>query len=120
MKNLHIYSFVTGIASGALLLVIFSTGVHILHPHTATAATTGRTFQGGAANTARMAQRLGITEAELQKELDSGKTMQQIAAEHGVTFGGGRRGGSGSTLTGSGAGRTGIPRSSGSTLPLQQ
>jgi hypothetical protein len=53
-----------------------------------------------------MAQRLGITQDQLQQELNSGKTFQQIAQEHGVQMGAGGRGtnsGSGSIRTSSGA-----------------
>lgn len=88
MKQFHPLSFVLGIVSGALLLLIGVGTMHALHP-----APANRFVGGGAPNTARMAQRLGISEDELQKELQSGKTMQQIAQEHGVTFGAGGGGG---------------------------
>jgi hypothetical protein len=68
-----------------------------------------------------MAQRLGVTEDALRQELATGKTLQQIAQEHGVQFGDRRTGsgsfvrsGSGSFIrSGSGSTSTGnlIPRS---------
>lgn len=100
-------SFGLGIASGLLVLVIVSFSMRLLPGSSAVAA--GGAFQRQGANTARMAQRMGITEAELQKELASGKTFQQIAEEHGVTLparGGFQQGGNGGgnrPATGSGS-----------------
>lgn len=109
MKRFHPLSFGLGLASGLIVVVIVAAGFRALHP-ASTFARNG-TFQGGAGNISRMAQRMGMTQDELQKELDSGKTMQQIAQEHGVQFGGSsrRNGGSfgGANGTGSTAVRTG-------------
>ena len=40
----------------------------------------------GPMNDTALAAKLGITAAQLQTELQSGKTLQQIATEHGVTL----------------------------------
>ena len=102
MKNLHLFSVATGVISGVLLLFVWSVGMQFFFPaQTVITSSASQQGAGSGPNLARMATRLGITQAALQKELDSGKTMQQIAAEYGVTFGGGRRSGSGSTATGS-------------------
>jgi hypothetical protein len=95
----HPLSFGTGLASGLLIMVIVGGGMRLMRPASTAANGNAPAFQqrqggaGGAQNTARMAQRLGITEEELTKELAAGKTMQQIASEHGVTMpaGGGFR-----------------------------
>ncbi len=72
----------------------------------------------------RMAERFGMTEADLQKEIATGKTMQQIAQEHGVQFGRGMQNPNGTTIP---AANTGTLTHSGSTtmtesgsLPTQQ
>lgn len=39
---------------------------------------------GTAPDPTRMADQLGITQEELQNELDTGKTFRDIAAEHGI------------------------------------
>jgi hypothetical protein len=118
MKTFHPLSFALGLASGVLVLIVVFGSIRLIHGGNPTfAAGTGRgnygqQFGGGAGpNTARMAQRLGITQDELQKELDSGKTVQEIAAEHGVQFGG-RGQGNGGPRSGSG---TTTNTSSGST-----
>lgn len=113
MKRIHPLSFGLGIVSGMIILFVVVSGMRTLgFGQSGATAQNGQYQQGqrGAPSLSRMAQRLSISEADLQKELDSGKTMQQIAAEHGVQFGsGGRglRGGSGavasSVLTASGA-----------------
>jgi len=92
MKPFHPLSFTLGLASGLVVLVIVVGSWQLASPSTGAPRMNG-TFQqtggiggpGGAGpNTARMAERLGMTEAELQEALDSGKTMQQIAEERGV------------------------------------
>lgn len=99
MKQFHALSFAFGLVSGALLLLLFIGGARVLHP--ARAVVGSGQFGARGAGSARMAQRLGISQDELQKELSSGKTMQQIMSEHGIdpsTFGNGGgfgRGGSG-------------------------
>lgn len=95
------FSYLSGVLTGTILVGCIGLATHLFRP-SGTGTTPPGTFQqqngNRAGNTARMAERLGITEVELQKELDSGKTMQQITQEHGVTFG---RRGSGATLSSS-------------------
>lgn len=100
-KPFNLSSFVTGLVTGVLLLSIGIGGFRMLHPPSPTFTRGSGNFPAGGQNTSRMAARLGITEDELNKELQSGKTMQQIAQEHGVTFGGG--GGFGRNRSGTGA-----------------
>jgi len=109
MKNFHPTSFILGLVSGILILFLFVGGKHLLWPSTQTGTVTGReAFQqggGAGANTSRMAQRLGMTEDELKKELASGKTFQEIAKEKGVTLGVGRgQTGSGTAFPGTSSG----------------
>lgn len=109
MRNFHLTSFILGIVSGILILFLFVGGKHLLWPSTQTGTPTGRgTFQqggGAGANISRMAQRLGMTEDELKKELASGKTIQDIAKEKGVTLGAGRgQTGSGAAFPGTSSG----------------
>ncbi len=93
MKNFHPVSFVLGLASGVLVIILFVGAVRMVSPARQFTGGNGGIGQGanGGANLTRMAQRFGMTEEQLRTELDSGKTFQQIAAEHGVTFTG-RRG----------------------------
>ena len=91
-KNFHWISFGAGVASGILLLLLVVGGMRLVSPPRQRGfGGTGSFQSGGGPNLARMADRFGMTQAELQQELDAGKTMQQIAQEHGVTFGGGGR-----------------------------
>lgn len=46
----------------------------------------GPGMMGRGQNTAALASKLGMTEADLKAALDGGKTIQQIAQEHGVTL----------------------------------
>jgi hypothetical protein len=87
MKTFHPLSFGLGLVSGCLILFLAVSMFHI----GAAPRVQGRFAGNGGPNLERMAQRFGMTQDELQKEIDSGKTMQQIAAEHGVQFGGGFR-----------------------------
>ncbi len=59
----------------------------------------------GGQNISAMAEQLGMTVEDLQKELQSGKNMRDLATEKGVEllFGGRMRGGSGAVLTSSGS-----------------
>ncbi len=100
MKSIHPLSFILGLVSGLIVLLIISAGLHLL-------SSSNSGTSGNGPSLARMAQRFGITQAELQKELSGGKTIQQIAQEHGIQFGN-RRGsassaGTGAKLQGSGA-----------------
>lgn len=109
MKQFHLFSFILGILSGILILFIFVGGKHLLWPSAQTDTITGQgTFQQGG-NTSRMAQRLGMTEDELKKELASGKTFQEIAKEKGMDLPAGR----GNRQTGSGAAFPGTSSGSG-------
>ncbi|NOS67250.1 MAG: hypothetical protein HOO67_02700 [Candidatus Peribacteraceae bacterium] len=86
MQRLHPFSFGLGLASGLVVLLLIIGGMRVMGGSSRRGTFTG----SGGMNITRMAERFGMTEAELQAELDGGKTMQQIAQEHGVQFGGGR------------------------------
>lgn len=106
-------SFGLGIASGLVIMLILVGGSRMLHPAPQNAR--GGFGAGGPPNAqmlTRMATRLGMSEADLQKELDAGKTMQQIAQEHGVPMGGGFGG-----RRGNGSGATASAPSSGAPAP---
>lgn len=111
MKKFHLPSFVLGLLAGIVLLTLSVTRFRLVrgsHNATSQRSVNSQQFQNGSGqprNLSRMAERLGITEVELQKELDSGKTMQEIATEYGVDFSTlrGPRGGSGALRTASGA-----------------
>lgn len=120
MKTFHPLSFGIGLGSGLLVLVLIFGAMRVFGgPARGGFPPNGGNFQqmrganGGGQNTAMMAERFGMTEAELQAELDSGKTIQQIAEEKGIESPMGGRGmmqgnrtsqasASGSTTTGSG------------------
>lgn len=55
-------------------------------PPTSTSITTQTHAERHAQRLADKAAKLGMTSAELQAAIDSGKPMYQIAAEHGVTY----------------------------------
>lgn len=109
MKNFHLLSFVLGIASGLLVLVLLFSGMRLIRPARPGFPVNGGTGQQqgrtGDPNLSRMAERLGMTQAELQTALDSGKTFQDIAREKDITLpsGPGGRFGNGPSSTGSGA-----------------
>lgn len=104
MQNFSLKSFLLGLGSGAVIIVIVFAGMRMMRP----GVRMNGQFQAGGnrqMNTARMAERFGMTEDELNAELKAGKTMQDIAKEHGVDFAFGGRGpatGSGRVMTGSG------------------
>ncbi|MDD4627992.1 MAG: hypothetical protein PHE68_01200 [Candidatus Peribacteraceae bacterium] len=112
MKNFHLSSFILGLISGALVLFLIVGGKQLLWPSqtVTTNAGTWQQQQGNSGqNTARMAQRLGMTQDELQKALASGKTIQEIAKEKRIELpagGFGQRNGtaSGGTLPRSSSG----------------
>jgi hypothetical protein len=108
MKNFHPLSFVLGLVSGALILLVVFSGSRMLGIGGRNNSFGNGQWQGrnGGPSLSRMAERLGISESDLQKELANGKTMQQIATEHGVEFGRGMRRGSGATLPPTGTGAT--------------
>lgn len=110
MKLPHFPSFGAGIAAGVVVVLVIAGGMHwAAGSVTPSPGTVGQRQQGGfggGQQTARMAERLGMTQEDLQKELDSGKTMLEISAEHGIELplgGGGRPSGSGVILRGSGS-----------------
>ncbi|MBU2213562.1 hypothetical protein KKC44_02035 [Patescibacteria group bacterium] len=106
MKRLHIPSYLIGLACGVAVLLLYFGFQKAFSP----SSSEGFPQQGNwqqrtqgddtrfpvvddAARTQRMAETLGMTVEELEKELESGKTMMEIAEERGVEmpFGGGRR-----------------------------
>jgi len=105
MKRLHLLSYLIGLACGITVLLLFFGIKAALSP----SATEGfpqsgnwqqRTQGNGVRSpvgdeterTERMAENLGMTVEELEKELESGKTMMEIAEERGVEMPfGGRR-----------------------------
>jgi hypothetical protein len=98
MKTFHPLSFGLGLGSGLLVLVLIFGAMRIFGgPARGGFPRDSRNFQqmrgaNGGPNVGMMAERFGMTEAELQAELDSGKTMQQIAEEHGIELPAGGRG----------------------------
>lgn len=109
MKTFHPLSFVFGLISGMLVLLVYFGGTRLVQtPQSGVPSSGGFGRQGtGAPNLTHMAERFGMTEDELRKELAGGKTLQQIAEERGVQFGR-RRNGSGSLVT-TGSGAAGNP-----------
>lgn len=111
MKSFHPLSFGLGLGTGVLVLVLVFGGMRAFgggrRGPGGFAGQGNGNFQrmGGPMDTAAMAQRLGMTEAELQAELDAGKNFRQIAEERGVQMrmGGGQVGpratGSGGTAS---------------------
>ncbi len=132
MKHFQPLSFALGLLSGFLILLILVKGWDLVHPSQNNgyfrANGNNQPFGsgqggGGGFNISRMAERLGMTEADLQKELDSGKTFQEIAQERGVPLGGGfgrRNGGlqngTGSALPASASGQIVSTTSSSSSI----
>ncbi|MEI8230736.1 MAG: hypothetical protein WCG83_06415 [Candidatus Peregrinibacteria bacterium] len=118
MKQFSILSFCIGMLSGFLVLWIVVGGYRWMFTAststTTASATTGagrRAGGGGSpANLATIAKQLNMTEADLQKELATGKTIKQIATEKGVQLTFGNRGGSGAVRTGSGTTTSGSLR----------
>jgi hypothetical protein len=102
MQRFHPLSFVLGIVSGLVILVLVAGTMRMFTPASSATARSGGFGNGGTQNLSRLSQRLGISESDLQKELASGKTLQEIAQEHGVQLGNGR-GFNRSSVSGSGA-----------------
>ncbi len=117
MKAFHSLSFGIGLVSGLLALVLIFGAMRAFGgPARRGFPAGGGNFQNmrganGAPNTAMTAERFGMTETELQAELDSGKTIQQIAEEKGIEF---PMGGRGMTPGGNIAARS---SASGATVP---
>ena len=105
MQKFHPLSFFLGLVSGLVVLVLLVT-MHVFTP----ARSSSAFASGGGQNLSRMAQRFGMTQDALQKEIAAGKTLQQIAQEHGVQFGGRGRGGNNASLP-SGSGAAGLSAS---------
>lgn len=108
MKNFQWKSYVLGLVTGILLLLLIAGGMRLTAgSSTGTARTSSfqrqRGLQGGM-NLSAIATKLGMTQADLESALKSGKTLRQLAEEHGVDISTLRRNaGSGSPLGGSGA-----------------
>lgn len=103
MKTIHPLSFIAGAVTGCLLLLIVNSAIHWMHPvrtNQFMQPDGNRAFQ--TQDPAAIAERLGMSEEDLQKELSSGKTMPEIMREHGMTQNRRNRSASGSTTTGSG------------------
>jgi len=89
MRQFHPVSFILGVATGLAMLMLFVGAFRLLGP----SAEPGfppmgggnwEQRQGGSPNIGRMADRLGMTEEELRTEMESGKTVQEIARERGI------------------------------------
>ncbi len=103
MKNFHPLSFGLGLGTGLIVLALFVGGLRMTAGNNRARAGFGgnfQQFQDNPQNVARMAQRFGMTEADLQKELDDGKSLRDIAQEHGVQFGARGAGQAGSAFAG--------------------
>lgn len=114
MKTIHPLSFILGLASGLLILLLAVGGLRILRPTPAGPPSmrgnrmAGQQRPGGAGqNLSRIAEQLGMTEADLRKELQNGRNLRDIAKEKNVELPmGGQnrmRNGSGTTLSSSGS-----------------
>lgn len=95
MKSFQPFSFTLGVASGLVVLFLYAGITNMFGcsgtdcAPAVTNAPSSQNFrqrqeQGGMRNRAGMAERFDMTEEELQQELDNGKTMQDIAREHGM------------------------------------
>lgn len=123
MKNFNLKSYLVGLGTGLVILVVFIFAKPYVSPETQTQFPRGGQFdsqqrgqfqgqqggqggqfppegmqpQGGMMNEERlqsMAEQFGMTVEELQAEMDAGKTLPEIAEEHGVElqFPGGMQG----------------------------
>jgi len=122
MKQLHPLSFILGIVSGILILLLVAGGLRLVYPNSSAPARSGTQWTGQGApqgqRLQRVADTLGMNVADLQKELDSGKTLQDIATEHGkeLPAGGPGRMGGNSSVTTSASGTTVSENSSASSI----
>ncbi len=125
MKNFHFFSFGLGLGSGVLVLLLILGGMRAfgsasLQQESGERAGNWQQMRSGNGepNMAAMAGRFGMTEAQLQSELDSGKTMRDIAREKGVELPVGRRMAQASSATASGS--TGVSSSAQASAPSAQ
>lgn len=133
MKLFNPLSFFLGLSSGFLVFVLVFGAMRIFgdpapegFPENGGNLRQMREANGGSPNTAMLAERFGMTEAELQAELDSGKTIRQIEEERGIELPMGRgmqRGngtgsafGSGEAALGSGGLRLPVGTASGASI----
>ncbi|GEM_PF-6267863 len=103
MKTLHAFSFLLGVGSGLLVMAVVWGVMHIMDPGvqalpedtvTRQGGFPARRFGSGGLNVPAMAERLGMTQEELQNALDEGKTMRELIIEREHVM----RGASGSSL----------------------
>lgn len=114
MKTFHPLSFFLGLVSGFLVLFGAVGGWRLAQPTPqdgfAGNRATGLQRQGGGMgqNLPAMAEQLGMTEEDLKKELQGGKTLRDIAQEKGIALPFGNRpfSGSGAPLFSSGSSAT--------------
>jgi hypothetical protein len=89
MKSFHPFSFTLGTASGLLVLALYLGIASIADDEPPRVRPSGDgAFQeqnrGFVRDPAAMAERLGMTEKEIQDALAAGKTMQELLQEHNV------------------------------------
>lgn len=103
MKRFNLPSYIVGVITGAVILVLVFSVKPFLNPSQKTPFPSDRMFDGQERGESRregmrslegdmmneerlqsMADQFGITVEELQTEMDSGKTLPEIAEEHGV------------------------------------
>ncbi|MDD4318803.1 MAG: hypothetical protein PHW10_00540 [Candidatus Peribacteraceae bacterium] len=106
MKSIHPLSFVLGFVSGLVILLVVAGGLRLFGSSRSGMPARNGAWQqnaGQGIGAGRMAERLGMTEEDLQKELAAGKTMQEIAAERGAEMPGRGMGRDNMLVTGSGS-----------------
>ena len=108
LNKFHPSSFVLGIVSGLVVLFLLASAMRFIRPAGPGSRTPSRTHttgqrrpSGPSQNLSSVAEQLGMTEADLRKELQSGKNLRDIAKERGIELHFptvGPRGGSGTSL----------------------
>lgn len=111
MKQFNILSFGLGILTGVIVLLLVGGSLRLMRP-SPDSATRNMQGAGQEQRLQRMADTLEMSVADLQKELESGKTMQEIAAERGKELPAGGPGRMGSGPVPSSASGTSIPTGS--------
>ena len=97
MRHIHLRSYLTGLATGVIMLLLFVSLKSVFTSSPASEAEQrGQFLQGdtnalgrGIMDTERlqnMAEQFGMTLTELQAEMEAGKTLPEIAEERGVDF----------------------------------
>jgi len=106
MLHFHLRSYIVGVVTGVVLLLLYAGGQSLLRSPAGRSLDTpmqgeGMIRSGGqrdasapegmdpAGRMERMAERLGMSMEELQQELDAGKTFGEIAEERGIDLSGG-------------------------------